>query len=186
MLFNRNLIRYFLIILASLCVITMLRVFRTQFNPSLTGCFFALVVAVILLLFLLYDVYFCGDKYSKNIYKKKGYEKFIIFSLHLTMYWIFGVYGVAEYGNFVFGSKYSVPKYTYLVGDTGTKGSRCRHSMVLVDVNDPDQRERYCSFGAEYSKIKGKEPLDKYDQARVVNVVYRKSFLGSELIKLEY
>lgn len=181
---DREYIRLILIFFAILSCIAVLRIFKSQFNPELMGYFFGFLIAVILLLLLLYDVYYCGDNYSKGVYKKKSYEKLIIFSLHFITYWIFGVYGVAEYGNFVFGSSYSSARYAYLAGEAGVKGSRCRYSMVLVDMNDAGSRERYCSYLEEYSEIKKIEPLDKYNRSRMVGVTYKKSFLGSELIKL--
>jgi hypothetical protein len=177
---------YFLTLISFLSVFSMLRIFRSPFNPSYIGYFFGAFIAIFLLLVYLYEVYYCGGGYSRGTLNFKKPYRFFLHIVHFFGYWIFGIYGVSEYGNVMFGSLNSVSKYVYLAGEAGSKANRCRYSMILVDMHDATNRERYCSFSKEFSNIKKIEPLDKYDQARVVNVIYRKSFLGSELIKLEY
>lgn len=184
---NKKSIECFLIFIATLSILSMLRIFKSGFNPALTGYFFGFCVAVLLLVIYLYEVYFLGDGYSKGTLKNKKPGRFLLHSIHFFAYWIFGIYGVSEYGNALFGSTYLAPKHAYLLGETGgTKGSRCRYSMVLVDISDTTNRQRYCSYNEEYVRVKKIEPMNKYDRYRIVNVIYKRSFLGSELIKLEY
>lgn len=164
-----------------LSVLAFFQYYRSNFDPSKFGLIVGVLVGLMLCFLVVYEVYFGDDVFvRKSGYKNEKKWRFVfLLCINFLCFYIFGVYGVSNFSNKIFGVEAVEFHQGKLIGERGARRSSCKHSFLLLN-----SREVVCLKSNEYKFL---EAVLVGDLSKPIEVklVYKSSLLGKDFIKLE-
>lgn len=172
-------------VLAIYMIITILFAVKVTYVPNILAITIGATIGFFVVGIVWWEMSFCKHETVTGTAKSGIKGKVFVLVFLFLGFAAMGIYGVVYPIHLLLGKDITKVMLTNTAKPLGTRIAYCGTRVAIIDPVNPAHVKTYCAEPEDYNLVARTRPIQKYPRHRLMNVVYKKSKLGYQIIDIQ-